>query len=135
MLSADRCRAILFTIGDCLFLIAVGMITTLVMQIVHRLGWNLAPTCIVGMAAAMLVQMLMAVCATPLLGPIESVTPSMVVGMLSPMVVCLMHMVGHETSPTTAIAAGAVFGAIMSGYIVILGIRTRQQLRQAYPVK
>lgn len=132
-LPIERRRAILFALGDCLFLTAVGMIATWVMHGVHQLGWNFASTCVVGMAVAMLVQMLMAFCVAPLLGSIETMTPSMVVGMVSPMAVCTMHMFGHESNAIMALAAGAMFGTAMFAYVEILGARTKQRLRQAYP--
>lgn len=125
-------RTILFGIGDLLFLIAVGMVTTLVMHGMHQLAWNFAVTCLVGMAAAMLVQMLMAFCAAPLLGSIEAMTPSMVVGMVSPMSVCTLHMFGCESNCTLALVLGAAFGTAMFLLVIIYGATVKRSLSQSY---
>jgi|CXWL01.1.fsa_nt_gi hypothetical protein len=130
-----RRRAILFGIGDLLFLVAVGMVATVVMHAMHQLGWNFAVTSVVGMAAAMLVQMLMAFCIAPLLGSIESMTPSMVVGMISPMSVCTLHMFGHEPDGMVALIFGAIFGTAMFAFVEAYGAMTKRSLRSEYPAK
>lgn len=130
-----RWRTILFGIGDLLFLVAVGVVTTLVMHGMHQLGWNFAVTSLVGMAAAMLIQMLMAFCAAPLLGSIETMTPSMIVGMASPMSVCTLHMFGCELNCTLALVLGAAFGAVMFILLIIYGAMVKRFLSQSYAVK
>lgn len=130
-----RWRAILFGIGDLLFLVAVGMVATVSMHGMHQLGWNFAVTSVVGMVAAMLVQMLMAFCIAPLLGSIESMTPSMVVGMISPMSVCTLHMVGHESDCMVALLIGAIVGAAMFAFVEVYGAIVKRSLRRAYPAK
>jgi len=133
--QGKRWRAILFGIGDLLFLVAVGMVTTVVMHGMHQFGWNFTLTCVVGMAAAMLVQMLMAFCIAPLLGSIESMIPSMVVGMISPMSVCTLHMFGREPDCMVAVVFGGIFGGAMFAFIELYGARVRRSLHQAYPAK
>lgn len=130
-----RLRATLFGIGDFLFLVAVGMVATVVMHGMHQLGWNFAVTCIVGMVAAMLVQMLMAFCVAPLLGSIESMIPSMVVGMVSPMSVCTLHMFGREPDCMVALVFGAIFGAAMFAFVQFYGAIVNRSLRRAYSAK
>ncbi|QDV89871.1 hypothetical protein RAS2_09460 [Phycisphaerae bacterium RAS2] len=130
-----RWRTILFGIGDLVFLVAVGMIATLVMHGMHQLDWNFAVTCLVGMAAAMLVQMLMAFCAAPLLGSIETMTPSMVVGMVSPMSVCTLHMLGCESNCTVVLVLGAGFGMAMFILVTIYGAMVKRSLSQSYSVQ
>ncbi|MBA5868171.1 MAG: hypothetical protein GDA67_15870 [Nitrospira sp. CR1.3] len=129
-----RWRTILFAIGDLLFLVAVGMVTTLVMHGMHQLGWNFAATCIVGMAAAMLVQMLMAFCAAPLLGSIETMIPSMVVGMVSPMSVCTLHMFGNNPDCMVALVVGGVFGAAMFVFVELYVAVVKRSFRRTYPI-
>ncbi|MBI5764775.1 MAG: hypothetical protein HZA51_14760 [Planctomycetes bacterium] len=116
-----------------MFLVAVGMVASVVMHGMHQLGWNFAVTCVVGMAAAMLVQMLMAFCIAPLLGSIESMIPSMVVGMISPMSVCTLHMVGREPDCMVALVFGAIFGAAMFAFVKVYGVMVKRSLRRAYP--
>ncbi|MCK6485888.1 MAG: hypothetical protein L6R00_17310 [Phycisphaerae bacterium] len=130
--TAHRWRAVLFAFGDFLFLLGVGAVTTLVMHGMHQLGWNFALTCVLGMAVAMLVQMLMAFCAAPLLGSIETMTPSMVVGMVSPMSVCATHMFGRELDHMTATSAGAVFGLAMFAFLQIYGARVKRSFYRLY---
>lgn len=122
----------LFRLGDAVFLVTVGMVATVVMHGTHQLEWNFALTCILGMAAAMAVQMIMALCIAPVLGSIESMTPSMVVGMLSPMSVCTLHMLGREPDCMFATAAGAMFGAAMFAFLELYGAKVRRSLRQTY---
>lgn len=128
-----RWRTVLFGIGDLLFLVAVGMIATLVMHALHQLGWNFAVTCFVGMAAAMLVQMLMAFCAAPLLGSIETMTPSMIVGMVSPMSVCTLHIFGNNPDCMVALVVGAIFGAAMFAFVELYGAVVKRSLLRVYP--
>ena len=130
--ALSRWRTILFGTGDFLFLVAVGMVATVVMHGLHELDWNFALTCLVGMVASMLVQMLMAFCASPLLGSIETMTPSMVVGMVSPMSVCTLHLFGREPDCMVALAGGALFGAAMFVFVEVFGVLVRRSLRQKY---
>lgn len=127
-------HAIFFAVGDFVFLISVGMVATLVMHGMHQLGWNYALTCLAGMAAAMLVQMLMAFCVAPLLGSIESMTPSMAVGMVAPMSVCTLHLFGREPDCMAALVFGAIFGIVIFAFVVFYGATVRRSLRRAYPV-
>lgn len=126
-------NSILFAVGDFVFLISVGIVATLVMHGMHQLGWNFALTCLAGMAAAMLVQMLMAFCVAPLLGSIESMTPSMAVGMIAPMSVCTLHLFGREPDCMVALAFGAFFGVMIFAFLVIYGAAVHRSLRRAYP--
>jgi len=128
-------RALLFKTGDLLFLAAVGIFTTLTMHGMHQFGWNLAITCLAGMVAAMVVQMLMAFCIAPLLGSIETMTPSMVIGMISPMSVCTLHMFGCDSDCMIAMLAGAGSGAIMYTFVEFYAARVRRTLARAYPTR
>lgn len=121
-------RPNLFRFGDLLFLISVGMITTLTMHFMHQLVSNFVIAMVVGMLAAMLVQMLMALCAAPLLGSIETMTPSMVVGMASPMAVCTLHMFGCQSNHTLALILGTVFGAGMFLFVQYYAVKVRRTL-------
>jgi len=125
----SRWRNVLFGIGDLLFLVAVGVVATLVMHGSHQLGWNFAITCLAGMAAAMLVQMVMAFCVAPILGSIESMVPSMFVGMVSPMAVCALHLLGHEPDCMLALAVGAMSGAAMFVFVQWHSIQCRSRMR------
>ncbi len=125
----------LFRIGDFLFLITVGIITTLTMHFTHQLGWNFIITSVIGMLAAMLVQMLMALCAAPLLGSIETMTPSMVIGMISPMSVCTLHMLGCESKCEVALLLGTLFGAVMFAFVEYYGAVVKRSLQRDFPTR
>lgn len=119
-----------FAVGDLVFLIAVGVVSTLVMQGIHHLAWNFAVTIVVGMAAAMVAQMLMAFCVAPLLGSIETMTPSMPIGMAGPMAVCALHVIGHETDLWTAVVVGAIFGGAMFAFVQIYAVQVKWKLNR-----
>lgn len=132
---ALRRHSICFACGDLLFLSAVGMVATLVMHGMHLFDWNFAIVSIVGMAAAMLAQMLMAFGVAPLLGSIESMTPSMVVGMISPMSICTLHMFGCESSGGMALLIGAAFGALMFVFVEFYAARVRRSPGCLHPLR
>jgi hypothetical protein len=102
-----RLRAVAFTAGDGLLLVTVSIAATTVMHMIHGLGWNLVLTLICGMAIAMAVQILLAMAAAPILGSIESMVPSMIVAMVSPMAVCALDLAGTPLDPRRSIIVGA----------------------------
>jgi len=130
--GGSRLQSILFGIGDCLFLVFVGAVTTVAMHLLHKLEWNFALTCFVGMLLAMAVQMLLALAVAPLLGSIESMVPSMVLAMLSPMSVCAAHLVGCELSWLACAALGAAFGLGMFLFIQTHGFFYRRSLCRTF---
>lgn len=128
-----RLRLALFLFGDALFLLLVSVVATTLMHLVHELGWNLAFTLVCGMAVAMLVQMLLAFGAAPILGSIESMVPSMVVAMISPMSICTLDLFGFQLHWQESVLAGAVVGLIVFGLIQVHGFMCRRWLRRAFP--
>lgn len=127
--ATDPLRTRLFLMGDALFLVVVGIVSTVTMHRMHQLGWGFAITCIVGMCAAMAAQMLLAWCVAPLLGSIEAMTPSMVVGMISPMSVCTLHMLGHEPHAATAATLGSLSGLAVFVFVVVYARSCTRKLR------
>lgn len=125
-------RARLFKMGDLLFLIVVGMLATLAMHLVHQAGWTMVISCLVGMVAAMTVQMVLAFCASPILGSIETMTPSMILGMISPMSICALHMIGCGSSVTLALALGAAFGIGMFVFVDLYSAKVRRLLMETH---
>ncbi len=110
-------RRLLFKAGDFAFLVCVGAATTVVAHLVHQLGWTFVPTCLLGMVAAMIVQTLLAVLASPVLGSIECMVPSMFVAMASPMVVCGIHLSGQEPTRSMGIVIGTVVAVGMFVFV------------------
>jgi hypothetical protein len=129
----SRLQAILFGIGDCLFLVFVGAVTTIGMHLLHELEWNFALTCLIGMLLAMIVQMLLALLVSPVLGSIESMVPSMVLAMVSPMSVCAAHLVGCELGWAACAALGVAFGVGMFLFIQAHGFAYRRSLCRVFP--
>ena len=128
-------RTALFVFGDALFLLLVSVVATILMHLVHELGWNLAFTLICGMAVAMLVQMLLAFGAAPILGSIESMVPSMVVAMISPMAVCTLDLLGFQLHWRESVQVGVLVGLIVFGLIEVYGFVCRRWLRRAFPCR
>lgn len=116
----------LFLLGDACFLILVGVLSTLIMQLAHEWQWGFLLAFSAGMALAMIVQTLLALLVAPVLGSIESMVPSMVVAMVSPMSVCALHGIGCE--PTTWVAGllGAIFGLGTLSFVMIYARASRR---------
>lgn len=125
-----RWRWFLFSLGDCAFLVAVGVATTLVTHEMHELDWPVWLACPLGMIAAMALQTTMAVCLSPLLGSIEAMTPSMVLGMLAPMPFCALHIVGCETNHSTAALWGMAAGLFMYAFVLMYSTRCERRVRR-----
>lgn len=108
-----RRRATLFAIGDIMFLMLIGSATNAAMVAIHSVQWNCLATVSVGMVAAMAVQMIAATLAAPILGSIETMVPSMLVGMSSPMLICFADALGIRPTYVSAISLGAIFGVFV----------------------
>lgn len=128
--DSDRRRRLLFQAGDFAFLVCVGIAATFVAHMVHGIGWPFVPTCLLGMVAAMVVQTLLAVMAAPVLGSIESMAPSMIVAMASPMAVCAVHLVGREPTRFMAILVGGLVAMCMFVFIQFYGRSCSAALRK-----
>ncbi len=116
MVANDKPQRIRFTgfllgAGDFLFLVVVGVVATLSMDWVHRLGWNLAVVLIVGMVLAMIVQTALTLAVSPILGYRESMLPSMVVAMVSPMAVCVLDVMNVHPAWHRLVFLGVLLGA------------------------
>lgn len=129
----SRLRKALFACGDALFLLLVSISATAVMHLIHGLEWGMTISLVSGMIVAMSIQTLLAKFVAPLLGSIESMVPSMVIAMASPMAVCGFALAGihldMEKSVEVGVATGAVFFVLMQAY----GIRCKRGLRRSFP--
>lgn len=124
---------LLFRIGDAVFLAAVGAESGAVMQWLHQLEWNLFAISIVGMAAAMGVQMLLAFGLSPVLGSIETMAPSMVVAMMVPMLVDVAEIMGWMLTRHEAAFLGAAYGLLFFAYLEWYGTAFRRRLARTWP--
>ena len=127
----SRLRSFLFSVGDSLFLITVGILAVTAMRLIDALAWHPAPTWVVGMGLAMLVQTLLAFAVAPILGSIESMVPSMPVAMICPMALELLEMIGLDLEWSGAVGFGAAFGFGMSLFVVAYGFACKKSLRRA----
>jgi len=107
----------------------VGAVATAAMHLTHALNWNFAVTCLLGMLLAMAMQMPLAWLVAPVLGSIESMLPSMVLAMVSPMSVCAAHLMGCKMHWLSCAGLGAAFGI---GMFVIIRMQSRVYRRNVY---
>lgn len=127
-----RLRSIMYDVGDCQFLVIVGILVIVATRLIHELGWGFAITCGAGMAAAMAVQAMLAFSVAPILGSIETMTSSMVVAMATSMSVCGLHLIGRELSWPGYCGLGAAVGAGMFIFVVTYGRACKKSLRRAF---
>ncbi len=124
-------RSTVYRVGDGMFLMLVGGLATSIMHLVHETGWAFVTCALAGMAAAMFAQMLLAWAVAPLLGSIESMVPSMIVGMLTPMLICGLHLSGCELGGAASAALGAAGGLTLFALLELYGAACRRALRPA----
>ncbi len=129
--AGGELRSVLFSVGDCLFLLTVGVVAAACMRLVDSLGWNSVLAWIVGMGLAMLLQTTLAFAAAPLLGSIETMVPSMVVAMTCPMALDFLEMMGADLGWLWSVALGAGLGFSMFLFVEGYGVLCRQSLRRA----
>ncbi len=121
---------VFFLTGDFAFLVCVGVAATVAAHMVHALEWAFVPTCLLSMGAAMAAQIVLSVMASPILGSIESMVPSMIVAMASPMAICAFHLAGQEPSRSMAIVVGGVVAMGMFVFVQIYGRSCVSSLRK-----
>lgn len=122
----------LFPVGDGVFLIAVGVESAVIMQAIHQLEWNFLVLSILGMAAAMVVQMVLAFAVSPVLGSIETMAPSMVVAMVVPMLLDVGEIAGWMISRTNAAIIGATLAVLYFLYLQWYQAEYRRQLARIW---
>lgn len=120
-----RGRTIGIAIGDLLFLTIVGAATLAAMHLAHMSEWGFVVEMAIGMGVAMLVQLGLAWLAAPMLGSIETMVPSMLVGMLAPMSLCLLHAGGCVLTWGEALGMGAASGVLAMALLCLYGTSCR----------
>lgn len=103
------------------------------MHLVHQTGVGLLAATLLGMTAAMLVQIVLATAVAPLLGSIESMVPSAVVGMTVPGLVCLLTFVGMPWHRSTLYTAAALVALAFSLWTKVYAWQCRRRFRQGVP--
>ena len=129
-----RLRQVSFALGDCIFLMTVGVLAAAAMLFADTFECNGVLRSFAGMALAMLVQTLLALIVAPLLGSIETMTPSMVVAMGTPMILEAWGMLGLELAERTALPLGAALGLFAFLLLELYGVRCRTYFQRTYSV-
>lgn len=122
-----------FKVGDGLFLLVVGAESGVTMQWIHELEWNFLVLSLLGMGAAMCVQMLLSFGLAPLLGSIETMAPSMVVAMVVPMLVDVFEIMNLMIGRYEAGFLGAASGLFYFVYLEYYGAATRRRFALTWP--
>ena len=109
----------LFSIGDYLAGILIGIVTALLVRIVVWPGMNMVIAMLLGTALGMVVHLFLGLILSPLLGMFETMVSASLVGMYGGMLFAMRDsMAAGSTAYPAAIAVGAVFGAL-----VVLGVK------------
>ncbi len=119
-------RRIGIVVGDLLFLALVGAVSMAAMHMAHMTDWGFVVEAAIGMAVAMVVQVILAWVAAPLLGSIETMVPSMLVAMIAPMAICVLHGSGCVLTWAGALAIGAASGVLASSLLLVYGASCRR---------
>lgn len=119
-------RRIAIVVGDLLFLAVVGAVSVAAMHMAHMTEWGFVVEVAIGMAVAMVVQLMLAWLAAPLLGSIETMVPSMLVAMIAPMAICVLHASGCVLTWSEALAIGAASGVLASSLLAAYGASCRR---------
>lgn len=119
--------AVLFAVGDAALLLAVAVAGTWVMHRVHETGSGFLAAVLLGMSAATIVQIVLAVTVSPLLGSIESMVPSALVGMTIPALVCAAVLLGAGWHRSTLLATAALFALAFSAWLKVYAWRCRRR--------
>jgi hypothetical protein len=106
----------IFTIGDYLAGMLVGVVTALFVRMVVWPGMDMVIAMMVGMALGMLVHLILGLGLGPLIGMFEAMIPASLIGMYGGMFFGMRDSMaaGSRTLPAS-IAVGAIFGAIVVG--------------------
>lgn len=112
--------------GDLLFLALAGAATMAAMHLAHMIEWGFVVEMAIGMTGAMLVQVILAWLAAPLLGSIETMAPSMLLAMIAPMSLCLLHGTGCVLTWTGTLGMGAAAGVLTFALLTVYGASCRR---------
>lgn len=100
--------------GDAAALVLISALSAATMALSHAVANSSWLAVVVGMIAAMAVQMALAFAGSLVLGSIETQVPAMLGGMLAPMAVCLVSPVTHLT-----VSQGALVG-MAAGLVLVI---------------
>lgn len=115
-----------FSIGDYLTGMLIGVATTLVVRGIISPGMDMVIAMLIGMAAGTVVHLLLGLLLAPLVGMFETMMPASLIGMYGGMLFGMRDSMaaGSRTLPSATVV-GAIFGAV-----VVLGVKTYNRVIQ-----
>jgi len=116
----------LFSIGDYLAGVLIGVATTLAVRALVWPGMDMVIGMLIGMAAGTVVHLLLGFILAPLVGMFETMVPASLIGMYGGMLFGMRDsMAAGSLTLTSAATVGAIFGAI-----VVLGVKVYNRILQ-----
>jgi hypothetical protein len=109
----------LFSIGDYLAGILIGVATTLAVRVVVWPGMDMVLAMLIGMAVGTVVHMFLGLVLAPLVGMFETMVPGSLIGMYGGM---LFGMRDSMSAGSLTLASATTVGAIF-GVVVVLGVK------------
>src|SRR6267154_1259345 len=104
----------LFTIGDYLAGIVIGVATARLVRLIVWSGMDMVIAMLLGMAAGMVLHLVMGLVLSPLLGMFETMMPAALIGMYGGMLFAMRDsMAAGSPTLTSAAVVGAVFGMVV----------------------
>jgi hypothetical protein len=110
---------VLFTIGDYVAGILLGVATALVVRLVIWPGMDMVIAMLLGMAAGMILHLLVGFVLSPLLGMLQTMMPASLIGMYGGMLFAMRDSMaaGSRTHVATALVGG------IFGFLVVFGVK------------
>jgi hypothetical protein len=114
----------LFSIGDYVAGILIGVATTLAVRAVIWPGMDMVIAMLIGMGIGTVVHLFVGLVLAPLVGMFETMVPGSLIGMYGGMLFGMRDsMAAGSLTLTSAATVGAIFGAI-----VVLGVKVYNQI-------
>ena len=116
----------LFSIGDYVAGILIGIATTLAVRAVIWPGMDMVIAMLIGMALGTIVHLVVGLILAPLVGMFETMVPGTLIGMYGGM---LFAMRDSMAAGSRTLASATIVGAIF-GVVAVLGVKTYNQVLQ-----
>lgn len=109
----------LFTIGDYIAGMLIGVATTVAVRALVWPGMDMVIAMLIGMAVGMILHLVLGLILSPILGMFETMMPGSLIGMYGGMLFAMRDsMAAGSATLGAAVLVGAAFGAI-----VVLGVK------------
>jgi hypothetical protein len=109
----------LFSIGDYLAGIIIGVATTLAVRAIISPGMDMVIAMLIGMAVGTVVHLLIGLILAPVVGMFETMVPGSLIGMYGGMLFGMRDSMG---AGSRTLASAAIVGVIF-GAVVVLGVK------------